>query len=419
MNAPPPMDMNSPKQKLATAAGAQAIPYPPSSLDGVRVLDLSRILAGPTCTQLLGDLGADIIKIEKPDGGDDTRRWGPPYLKGSTGEALKESAYYACANRNKRSIAVDVASAEGQCIVLELLGQCDVLVENFKVGDLARYGLSYEQLRERFPRLVYCSITGFGQNGPYAKRLGYDFVAQGMGGIMSLNGVPDGEPQKVAVGITDLMTGMYAAVGILAALRHRDSTGEGQRVDVSLLDCQVAWLANAATQYLTSQEEPERLGNAHPTIVPYEVFPASDGFFILAVGNDEQFQKFCDLAGVPQFASDPRFATNQARVVNRRTLVPQLKAITCAQTCHWWLVEMETRRIPGGPINTLSEVFRDPQVLHRGMKIDIADARFEAGKVTLVGNPIHMSRTAPSYRRAPPALGQHTAEVLGEIGATR
>ena len=387
----------------------------PGSLAGIRILDLSRILAGPSCTQLLGDLGAEVIKVERPGSGDDTRKWGPPYLRDADGRELAESAYYACANRNKRSIAVDIASPQGRETVLRLLEGCDVLIENFKVGDLARHGLAYEQLRERFPRLVYCSITGFGQDGPYADRPGYDFLAQGMGGIMSLTGEPDGEPQKVAVGITDLMTGMYATVGILAALRHRDRCGEGQHVDVALLDTQVAWLANAGTAYLTSGKAPPRLGNGHPNIVPYEVFPASDGYFILAVGNDAQYRRFCELAEVPHLADDPCFATNRARVEHRETLIPLLKAVTARKPRAFWIAQLEAQQIPGGPINTLPDVFADPQVLHRGMRVELPDPGYEGGRVALIGNPIHMSRTPPSYRRAPPRLGQHTEEILSEL----
>ncbi|MDB5825163.1 MAG: coA-transferase family protein [Herminiimonas sp.] len=391
--------------------------FAPGSLAGVRILDLSRILAGPSCTQLLADLGADVIKVEKPDAGDDTRKWGPPYLCDQEGRELAESAYYACANRNKRSIAADLSTAAGREIIHQLLACSDVLVENFKVGDLARHGLAYEQLKERYPGLVYCSITGFGQDGPYAERPGYDFLAQGMGGIMSLNGDPVGEPQKVAVGITDLMTGMYAAVGILAALRHRDRSAEGQLVDVALLDTQVAWLANAGVHYLTSGQPPARLGNGHPNIVPYEVFPALDGFFILAIGNDDQFKRFCALARVPNLADDPRYTTNRARVENRRALIPELKAVTARESRAFWLEQLQKERIPGGPINTIPEVFADPQVLHRGMLVDIPAPGLAAGKVSVIGNPIHMSRTAPTYRRPPPTLGQHTTEVLRELAA--
>lgn len=387
----------------------------PGCLEGIRILDLSRILAGPSCTQLLADLGADVIKVERPAAGDDTRKWGPPFLRDAGGADTAESAYYACANRNKRSIEIDVATDEGRARIHELLQRSDVLVENFKVGDLARHGLSYEQLRERYPRLVYCSITGFGQDGPYASRPGYDFLAQGMGGIMSLNGEPGGEPQKVAVGITDLMTGMYAAVAILAALRHRDRHGAGQHIDVALLDTQVAWLANAGMHYLASGEAPPRLGNGHPNIVPYEVFPASDGHFILAVGNDEQFRRFCGLAGVPELAGDPRYATNPARVAHRAELIPRLKQVTAGRPRAFWIEGLERERIPGGPINTLPEIFADPQIRARGMRAEIPAPGMAGGKVPTIGNPIHMSRTPPAYRRPPPRLGEHTAEILDEL----
>ena len=389
------------------------------ALTGLRILDLSRILAGPSCTQTLGDLGAEVIKVERPGIGDDTRRWGPPYLRDAQGRETAESAYYACANRNKRSIELDLQTPAGQATVRQLLAHSDVLVENFKVGEMARYGLSYAQLAEQFPALVYCSITGFGQTGPSADRPGYDFVAQAMGGIMSLNGEPDGEPQKVAVGITDLMTGMQACVGILAALRHRELTGLGQQVDVALLDTQVAWLANAGQQFLTSGAPPARLGNGHPNIVPYEVFPASDGHFVLAVGNDGQFQRFCRLADLDWMATDPRFASNRARVEHRGLLVPELKAVTARHPRAHWLAGMLALDIPGGPINTLPEVFADPQVLHRGMRVDLPDAEALGGQVSLIGSPLHLSRTPPTYRHLPPRRGQHTDEVLRELDALR
>ncbi|HEX7005757.1 MAG TPA: CoA transferase, partial [Alphaproteobacteria bacterium] len=289
-------------------------------LEGLRVFDLTRILAGPTCTQLLGDLGADIIKVERPNAGDDTRKWGPPYVRDAAGRDTTESAYYLSSNRNKRSITLDIAKPEGQALARRLIAHCDVMIENFKVGDMARYGLSYADLKEEFPGLVYCSITGFGQTGPYAPRAGYDLLAQGIGGIMSVTGEPDRPPMKVGVGIADVMCGMYATVAILAALRHRERTGQGQYIDLALLDSQVAWLVNVGLNYLTSGEVPQRVGNEHPNIVPYNVMPCADGYVILAVGNDSQFAKFCAFAGRPDLAEDPRFTTNELRVRNRKAL---------------------------------------------------------------------------------------------------
>ena len=386
----------------------------PQALAGIRVLDLTRILAGPTCTQLLGDLGADVIKIERPHAGDDTRKWGPPYVQGKDGPTT-ESAYYLCANRNKRSVAIDIARSEGQALIRRLLGSCDVLVENFKVGDLARYGLGYEQLQAEFPRLVYCSITGFGQTGPYAPRAGYDYLAQGLGGIMSLTGPADGPPMKVGVGIADLMCGMYATVAILAALRHRDATGQGQQIDAALLDTQVAWLANEATNYLLSGEVPERRGTEHPNIVPYNTFATADGYVILAVGNDSQFQKWCRFAGAPELAADPRFATNSLRVEHRRALYALMPDHMRAKTTAEWVEGLAGIGVPCGPVNTLDQVFADPQVQARGMRIDLPHASAAAGSVPLVANPLKMSLTPPAYRHSPPTLGQHTDEVLGEL----
>jgi len=388
---------------------------PAASLDGVRVVDLSRILAGPSCTQLLGDLGAEVIKIEKPASGDDTRKWGPPYATAADGRPLAESAYYLCANRNKRSVEIDIATPAGRAALHALLSHADVLVENFKVGDLDRHGLGFAQLHARYPRLVYCSITGFGQDGPYASRPGYDFIAQAMGGIMSLTGEPDGPPQKVAVGITDLMTGMYAAVGILAALRHRERSGEGQHIDVALLDCQIASLANAATHYLTSGAPPARLGNAHPNIVPYEAFDASDGHFVIAVGSDGQFARLCTLPGMAAFADEPRFATNAQRVTHRDALIPRMQAVTRTREAAWWLEQLEALQIPCGPINTLPQVFADPQVRHRGMAVRMPDARHAGGALALVGNPLKLSATPVRYARMPPRLGEHTAEILDPL----
>lgn len=387
----------------------------PGALTGVRVLDLSRILAGPTCTQVLGDLGADIIKVERPGEGDDTRKWGPPFLRDESGHDTSESAYYLSTNRNKRSIAIDLSTAQGQRLVRLLGEQSDVLIENHKVGALARFGLGYAQLRESHPRLVYCSITGFGQDGPYAQRTGYDFLAQGMGGIMSVTGERDGEPMKVGVGITDVMTGMYAAIAILAALRHRDATGRGQHVDLALLDTQVAWLINAGQFYLTSGEVPPRLGSAHPNVVPYEVFPASDGYFILAVGNDAQFRKLCEYAHVTELAEDARFATNASRVRNREILVPMLKRVTARRSVAEWVEALEHLQVPCGPVNRIDQVFADPQVKHRGMRVRVDYPGSAAGTVDLIGSPIRLSETPVRYRRAPPRLGQHTDEILRDV----
>ncbi len=386
----------------------------PQALAGIRVLDLTRILAGPTCTQLLGDLGADVIKIERPGAGDDTRKWGPPYVEGPAGPTA-ESAYYICANRNKRSVAIDIATPAGQALVKRLLMHCDVLVENFKVGDLARYGLGFDQLQEEMPRLVYASITGFGQTGPYAPRAGYDYLAQGLGGIMSITGAPDGEPMKVGVGIADVMCGMYAAVAILAALRHRDLTGAGQQIDLALLDTQVAWLVNEGTNYLVSGKVPGRLGNEHPNIVPYKTFESSDGYVILAIGNDNQFQKWCRFADAPELAADPRFATNSLRVQHRHELYALMPIHVRRKSTAAWVDGLAALGVPCGPVNSLDQVFADPQVRARGMRIDVPHPPAAAGSVPLIANPIHMSRTPPSYRHGPPTLGQHTDAVLEDL----
>jgi len=390
----------------------------PLPLAGLRIFDLTRILAGPTCTQILGDLGADVIKIERAGAGDDTRKWGPPFLKDKDGNDTHESAYYLSANRNKRSVTLDLAKPEGQRLARQLIAKCDVLIENFKSGDLARFGLGYDQLKAEFPRLVYCSITGFGQTGPYAPRAGYDYLAQGMGGIMSLTGqpesVPGSEPVKVGIAVADITTGLYAAISILAALRHRDATGDGQQVDLALLDTQVSWLANEGMNYLVGGKVPKRLGNAHPNIVPYQVFPCADGYFILAVGNDVQFRKFCEFAGRPEIAGDPRFATNPVRVKNREELVAILREITATKPRAYWLEGLEPLGVPCGPVNTLDQVFTDPQVLARNMKIEMTHE--PAGvRLPMIGSPIKMSATPPAYRRAPPACGQHTDEVLREL----
>jgi crotonobetainyl-CoA:carnitine CoA-transferase CaiB-like acyl-CoA transferase len=321
-------------------------------LAGLRILDLSRILAGPTCTQLFGDLGADVIKVERPGAGDDTRHWGPPYVRDADGADTTESAYYLCANRNKRSVTIDFSKPDGAELVCELLEHCDVLIENLRVGALAGYGLGYDDLRERFPGLVYCSISGFGQDGPYANRGGYDYMAQGIGGIMSLTGEPDGEPMKVAVGIADVVCGMYASSAILAALRHRDRTGEGQYIDLGLADTQVSWLINEGTNYLTSREVPRRRGNAHPNIVPYQLFQTADGYFILAAGNDGQYRRFCTFAGLDELADDPRFATNKLRVAHREELVPRIEAATRRHPTVHWVEGLAGVGVPCGPVKS-------------------------------------------------------------------
>jgi crotonobetainyl-CoA:carnitine CoA-transferase CaiB-like acyl-CoA transferase len=384
-------------------------------LDGVRVFDLSRILAGPTATQLLGDLGADVIKVERPGQGDDTRKWGPPYVKDADGADTTESAYYLCANRSKRSITIDLASADGIALAKRLIAECDILVENFKVGSLAKLGLGYEQLKEEFPRLVYCSVTGFGQTGPYAKRPGYDFLAQGMGGIMSITGTPGVEPVKVGVGIADVMCGMYAATNILAALRHRDRTGEGQHIDVCLLDTQVAWLINEGTNYLVGGAVPRPLGNEHPNIVPYKVFASKDGHVILACGNDRQFQDWCDVAGADDLKADPRYATNPLRLKHRDTLYAAIPAYMARKTTDEWVAALEAAKVPCGPVNTIDRVFEDPQVKAREMRLDLAHPLAGDGTVPLIANPVKLSKTPIHYRHAPPTLGQHTDEVLGEV----
>lgn len=386
----------------------------PGALTGVKVLDLSRVLAGPYCTQMLGDLGADVVKVERPGAGDDTRAWGPHYATDEAGEPTRESAYFLSANRNKRSIAVDIAHPQGAKLLRELASQADILVENFKVGGLAKHGLAYNDLKDANPGLIYCSITGFGQTGPYAPRAGYDFQIQAMGGVMSLTGSPDGQPMKTGVAIADIMCGMYASSAILAALHHKNSTGQGQYIDMALLDSQVAWLANQGLNYLTSGVAPSRLGNAHPNIVPYQVMPSADGYFVLAVGNDDQFAKFCDFAGLHDVASDARFVANNARVKNRAVLTPLLEAATRAHPTQYWLDGLEPRHVPCGPVNDLAQVFADPQVLHRGMEIELPHGPAGGKPVKLIANPINMSATPVQYARSAPGLGEHTSEVLGQ-----
>lgn len=385
----------------------------PQSLAGVRVLDLTRVLAGPWCTQVLADLGADVIKVERPGSGDDTRGWGPPFLKDAEGNETPESAYFLCANRNKRSLTVDLSTAQGQAIIRRLAMRSDVLVENFKVGDMARYGLDAATLRAAHPGLVYCSITGFGQDGPYAQRAGYDFAVQGLGGLMSVTGAADGEPQKVGVAVADLFTGMYATVAILAALRHRDATGEGQVIDMALLDAQVAMLANLGSHYLVGGQVPARQGNAHANIVPYQVFAVADGHIIVAVGNDRQFARLCELLGEPELASDERFSTNAGRVRHRDVLVPQLQSALMSRDRQTWLVLLEAAGVPCGPVNDIADVFGDPQVRARDMCINMEHQ--SAVSLPLVASPIKMSATPIRYVRPPPLLGEHTEEILAEM----
>jgi len=389
----------------------------PGALSHIRVLDLSRVLAGPTCTQTLADLGAEVIKIERPRAGDDTRGWAPPYLKDAEGHETSEAAYYLSCNRNKQSVTVDISKPEGQEIIRAMAAKSDVLLENFKVGDLARFNLDYEKLKVINPRLVYCSITGFGQTGPYAKRAGYDFLIQGMGGLMSITGerdeLPGGGPQKVGVAVTDIMTGMYSTIAILAALSSREKTGEGQYIDMALLDVGVAMLGNMHLNYFTSGEVPKRWGNAHSNIVPYEVFPCSDGHIILAAGNDSQFRKFCEVAGCPGLAEDPRFSRNDSRVRQREILVPMLAAIIKKRKRDDWVSSLEAAGVPCGPINNTDQVFEDPQVKHRGMKFEMP--HLLAGSVPLVASPMRLSGTPVEYRRAPPTLGQDTDAVLAEL----
>ena len=398
-------------------------PMPPGALDGVRVLDLSRVLAGPWCTQTLADLGAEVIKIERPPapghpGGDDTRSWGPPFLKDRKGRDTADAAYFLGTNRNKRSVTIDIAQPEGQALILQLAGRCDVMIENFKVGDMARYGLDAASLCQRYPRLVYCSITGFGQTGPYRDRAGYDYAVQGMGGLMSITGErddrPGGGPQKVGVAVADLFTGMYATVAILAALRHRDATGQGQVIDMALLDTQVAMLANLGANYLVTRQAPRRAGNAHQNIVPYQVFEVADGHLILAVGNDGQFCRFCTVAGCTELPLDPRFATNANRVRHRDTLVPLLADKMRLRNRADWLAALEAAKVPCGPINDLDDVFADPQVGERGMTVTLAHPHTDA--LQLVASPMKLSVTPVQVRRPPPLLGQHTDEVLAEMG---
>ena len=386
-------------------------------LSHIRVLDLSRVLAGPWCGQNLADLGAEVIKVERPKTGDDSRAFGPPWLKDKDGKDTKESAYFACANRGKKSVTVDLSKPEGQNIVRELARNADVLVENYKVGDLARYGLGYDDLKKLNPRIVYASVTGFGQTGPYRERPGYDFMIQGMGGVMSITGerddLPGGGAQRVGIPIADIMTGMYATIAICAALAHREISGVGQQLDLALLDTQVGILANQGMNYLATGVAPGRIGNAHPNIVPYQPFRTKDGDVILACGNDNLFNKFCEVAGCPELVKDPRFATNSKRVENREAITALLAAIFAKRTTKDWCDALELAGVPNGPINNLKQVFEEPQVVARGMKIELDHAL--AGKVPLIASPMKFSGTQLEFKNPPPVLGQHTEEVLGKL----
>ena len=382
------------------------------ALSHIKVLDLSRVLAGPWCTQMLADLGADVIKVERPVVGDDTRHWGPPFLQDADGNNTQQASYYAACNRNKRSVTIDMSKPEGQELIRNLALQSDIVVENFKVGGLTQYGLDYASLKKLNPKLIYCSITGFGQTGPYAPRPGYDSLIQGMGGVMSLTGEPEGLPQKVGVPVADLFAGLYGCIGILAALRHRDLTGQGQQIDIGMLDTSVAWLANQGMNYLATGENPPRLGNQHPNIVPYQVFPTGDGYMVLSVGNDPTFKRFCESFALTHLLEDPRFATNAARVENRQLVTDTLTPVMKQHPTSWWIEQLEALKIGCGPINTLEQVFSDPHVVARGMVLEMPTP--SGTPVKVIANPVKLSETPADYRIAPPLLGQHTDAILGE-----
>ena len=398
----------------------------PGALAGIRVLDLSRVLAGPWCTQMLADLGADVVKVERPGLGDDTRQWGPPFLKDAQGNDTHQASYFTACNRNKRSVTIDMATAEGQALIKQMALQADIVVENFKVGGLKQYGLDHESLRALNPRLIYCSVTGFGQDGPYAERAGYDLMVQAMTGLMSITGhadnAPGGGPMRVGVAVIDLFTGLYASNAILAALNVRHHTGQGQHIDMALLDVGMAVLANQAAGFLATGLPPGRMGNSHPSLAPYQDFPTQDGNMLLAIGNDGQFQRFCAAAGQPQWASDERFATNTLRVKHRAELIPAMEAVTRTRTTADWIALLEDKAVPCGPINTIAQAFDDAQVQARGLAVTLP--RWKAGEaatdkvqqITGVASPLRLSATPPVLRNAPPALGQHTDEVLREMG---
>ena len=394
-----------------------------SALAGLRVLDLSRILAGPWCTQILADLGADVIKIERPKVGDDTRQWGPPFIADENGDPTQLATYFLCCNRNKRSVAVDISTPEGQKLICELAKQSDIVVENYKVGGLKQYGLDYESLKKLNPRLIYCSITGFGQTGPYAPRAGYDLLIQASGGLMSITGQPDdapgGGPMRTGVAVIDILTGIYASTAILAAVESRHKTGKGQYVDMALLDVSTAILANQVSAYLNAGRDSVRQGNSHPSIVPYQTFPTADGNMLLAVGNDGQFERFCGVIGKPEWAKDERFATNKARVINRDVLVPMISDVTRTKATVQWVDALEGKAVPCGPVNQMSDVFKDPQVQARGLRVELPPTQADGvttAPVYTVASPVRLSDTPPVLSSPPPALGQHTDEVLQSIG---
>lgn len=383
-----------------------------SALENIKVVDLSRILAGPWASQMLADMGAEVIKVERPTKGDDTRFWGPPFIKQASEKQPPQAAYFHSVNRNKQSIAIDITQAQGQQVIKDLIAQADVLIENYKVGGLAKYGLDYESVKEINPKLVYCSITGFGQSGPSAHKAGYDAMIQGEGGLMSLTGEPDGMPMKVGVALVDVMTGLYTCNAVLAALMARQHTFEGQHIDIALLDVQVATLANQGMSYLATGTNPQRLGNGHPNIVPYQTFATQDGSIILAVGNDNQFVKFCHLAQCSKLAEDPRFATNEQRVINRDKLIPILAAKLASHTTKWWLEQLESVAVPCGPVNTLAQVFNHPQIKHRKMVRQVANQQGEL--IDTIASPINLSTTPLQYNSASPDLGQHSHQVLSK-----
>ncbi|RUS66093.1 Acetyl-CoA:oxalate CoA-transferase [Saezia sanguinis] len=397
-----------------------------SALAGLRVLDLSRILAGPWCTQILADLGADVIKIERPKVGDDTRQWGPPFIADENGDPTQLATYFLCCNRNKRSVAVDISTPEGQKLISELAKQSDIVVENYKVGGLKQYGLDYESLQKLNPRLIYCSITGFGQTGPYAPRAGYDLLIQASGGLMSITGQPDdapgGGPMRTGVAVIDILTGIYASTAILAAVESRHKTGKGQYVDMALLDVSTAILANQVSAYLNAGRDSVRQGNSHPSIVPYQTFPTADGNMLLAVGNDGQFERFCGVIGKPEWAKDERFATNKARVINREVLVPMISEVTRTKATVQWVDALEGKAVPCGPVNQMSDVFKDPQVQARGLRVELPPTQVDGvttAPVYTVASPVRLSDTPPVLSSPPPALGQHTDEVLQSIGISK